>query len=270
MSVTETYYDLSSSKTYKKQKGYFIISGEVTELEYVVIDNKAILQGDIIIDTADNIETSQKNMLKITPENCKAALIELGKRWSNYQKVPYKIDPGAIVNVDRIEQAIKTINEKTNIKFVPAGDGDINYILIKEDIDGLGSSCIGCEGNEQIVHLNKEGNFKVGNVIHELCHALGLWHEHTRQDRDTYVTIEDGNIVPGKEINFTTCTPEEEIDQGNYDYDSIMHYYQYAFSKDKKNKLRTIITKNPDYQDKIGQRQGLSDNDIKGLNELCK
>lgn len=38
----------------------------------------------------------------------------------------------------------------------------------------------------------------VGNLCHELMHALGLHHEHTREDRDQYVTIEWEHIVKGR------------------------------------------------------------------------
>jgi hypothetical protein len=95
-----------------------------------------------------------------------------------------------------------------------------------------------------------------GAVIHEIGHAVGYFHEHQRPDRDQFVRVNLGNIEAGKEHNFdirlggTTLSP--------YDFGSIMHYSEDAFSDGGD-------TIEPLHGEDIGQRDGLSEFDIKGV-----
>ncbi len=41
------------------------------------------------------------------------------------------------------------------------------------------------------------GCFVVGIVIHELLHSLGMHHEQSRNDRDTYIQLLEQNMNPG-------------------------------------------------------------------------
>ncbi len=41
-----------------------------------------------------------------------------------------------------------------------------------------------------------------GVVMHELMHSAGFFHEHTRPDRDTYVSINFANILSRKHRPF--------------------------------------------------------------------
>lgn len=59
-------------------------------------------------------------------------------------------------------------------------------------------------------------------IAHEMGHALGLWHEQSRNDRDSYVTIEYANILSGYSSQFDKASSQGRF--GPYDYDSVMHY----------------------------------------------
>lgn len=39
---------------------------------------------------------------------------------------------------------------------------------------------------------------KHGNIVHEIAHSLGFFHEHSRPDRDDYVTVHWDNIEGGE------------------------------------------------------------------------
>ncbi len=62
-------------------------------------------------------------------------------------------------------------------------------------------------------------------LLHEIGHLIGLYHEQTRLDRDTYIEVIWSEIVQGQEHNFEKRTVGE-VDSRSvpYDYKSIMHY----------------------------------------------
>ncbi|XP_037541584.1 zinc metalloproteinase nas-14 isoform X2 [Nematolebias whitei] len=169
--------------------------------------------------------------------------------------VPYEINPNVASRTADILAAFNMIMRSTCIRFQPHTN-EYNYIEIK---NGAGcSSFVGCRGGSQPVYFDK--TCSVGNLCHELIHGLGLFHEHTRPDRDQHITINWSNIMPGKEGNF-------EINPGNtlnlpYDYGSIMHYGSAYFSVDGS---PTIVTKEGG---SIGQRKQLSQLDAQKLNAL--
>ena len=73
-----------------------------------------------------------------------------------------------------------------------------------------------------------------GHAIHEIGHAIGLWHEHSRPDRDTYIDVFFDNIIETETDNFGKLSQDmfELVPNVGYDVESIMHYGPFAFSKD--------------------------------------
>lgn len=57
---------------------------------------------------------------------------------------------------------------------------------------------MGRSGDKQLVSLQKFGCIRHGIIQHELLHALGFYHEHTRTDRDKYIKINWDNIIDRK------------------------------------------------------------------------
>ncbi len=60
-------------------------------------------------------------------------------------------------------------------------------------------------------------------------HALGIFHEQSRADRDAFVRVHWDNIIEGLENNFEKQSLINTTYGFEYDYDSIMHYGQYYF-----------------------------------------
>merc|ERR1711915_1100092 len=215
------------------------------------IDGPGGFEGDIIL-TPEQQALLQKGRSATTIYNL----------WEN-QEIPYTIssefsDDERLV----ITKAIGDLQAATCLKFVERTTQE-DYIHII--IDTWCRSYVGRNGGMQTLKLYS-GCFKYGTVIHEFMHALGFWHEQSRYDRDDYVTIVWENILDKKEHNFDKHSRYWTTLLGQpYDYGSVMHYPAYAFSKNDK---KTIVPKEDGVT--IGQRDGMSELDVKGINKLYK
>ncbi|KAG2463061.1 UVS2 protein, partial [Polypterus senegalus] len=175
--------------------------------------------------------------------------------------VPYTIS-SVFDNVQRstILDAMKTFASETCVQFIPQTN-EVDYVSIESDVGCY--AYIGKIGGAQTVSLDVNGCVYNGVIQHELNHALGFVHEHTRSDRDLYVEIIWKYISENDVQNF------EKQDTNNlgtpYDYSSVMHYSNYAFSN--VTGMETIVPI-PDRTVPIGQRQELSPIDIERINLL--
>ena len=155
-----------------------------------------------------------------------------------------------------IQDAFDTVEDEVKyIKFVPY-DSQIHtdFITVGQYETGCFSK-VGRSGNGiQTINLHSTCISK-GTTMHEILHALGFYHEHSRSDRDIYIVINNENIISDYTSNFEKQT-NSESNGVSYDYGSIMHYSAYAFSKDPTS-LKTIVA-----PEEIGQRDHLSEKDI--------
>lgn len=104
-----------------------------------------------------------------------------------------------------ILKAIRTINFMTCIRFVPWNGKTKDYLLIWPIKYPKGCwSFVGRFGGAQILSLQPPDSTgpnclgTEGRAIHELMHALGVFHEQSRWDRDKFVKIHVENIIPSK------------------------------------------------------------------------
>ncbi|KAK6169364.1 hypothetical protein SNE40_020432 [Patella caerulea] len=215
-------------------------------------ENPGLYEGDIELREGED------------PRN-RNAITDKSKLWPG-AVLPYYISSGySSSDQASIRAAMHTIEEKTKVNgktcihFTPHTN-QRQYIRFAS-----GTGChtpVGMGHSSSTVTLGR-GCLRIGTIMHEINHALGSWHEQSRHDRDSYVTIDFSNIQKGHEHNFNKYTNIDEEGQ-HYDYESVMHYSAHAFAVDRRKP--TIIPKQRGAV--IGQRTHLSPIDIKEMQIL--
>lgn len=228
----------------------------------------AIWQGDIVIGrTAELLEATRQADLLGAEAIAGAKSTGLGAsggRWprgaSGLFEVPYVVesDPEG-----RVPAAIEEFNREAAGMFraVPR-TAEADYVAFTFDADDKTGPCfssIGRVGGRQII--GGASNCVVGRLVHEIGHALGLFHEQERADYARWITIDLAAVDPELAHNYVPAVNTRDL--GPYDFGSIMHYGPSGFTKFGANTMETIPPGIP-----IGQRDGYSRGDINGLQRL--
>lgn len=222
-----------------------------TLITYREINGKLVFDGDIVLDP------SQVTASPALGKENGAGRSDADYYWPG-RTVYYSIDPN-LASQSRVTDAIKHWSYR--FSFVQR-TSQANYIYFTDENDGCHSS-IGMVGGKQKLWLDNDCT--TGNAIHEMGHALGLFHEQSRSDRDTYITVNWSNIESGKSGNFNTYVESGTggFDHLPMDWNSIMMYDSYSFSK---NGNATMTRK--DGSTWVRQRKGLSAGDIATIDRM--
>jgi astacin (peptidase family M12A)/Big-like domain-containing protein len=192
---------------------------------YNVRNGQNIFEGDILLEKVEPI----LDPMTVVPGS--VAVAYPGSLWpkvGSVFQVPYIITTGAA----DLSAAITRFNNTFTglIQFVPRGTQTdyVNFNFNPSDFSGTCESFVGRIGHEQ--QIGGSASCNTGTILHEMGHTIGLWHEQSRSDRDTYVNVMFNNIIKGSGSNF-----DQLLDNAQnltlYDYASVMHYIPFAFSR---------------------------------------
>jgi hypothetical protein len=220
--------------------------------------SEAIYQGDILLDhVADSPNSPQSQSIGIAYSQY------MWPKVGSVYEIPYTVDPSS-GDMTNLSAAISTFNSTFSglIQLIPFTN-QTNYIDFDFDGDNTSGVCEAYEGmvgGEQVV--GGSGTCTVATILHEMGHTVGVWHEQSRPDRNTYVNVNYGAVIKASRSNFDIIMDNEQ-DITPYDYASVMEYPAFSFSRNGEPCIESIPAGMP-----LSNPNGYSAADIDGIDRL--
>ena len=230
---------------------------------YVVKNGKAIFQGDIILENVRSIDPQSPLSDSMGVDYSQYLWPKVG---SKYQ-IPYVIASGS-GNVTNLNAAISQFNSTfSNIQFVAYTNQTdyVSFYFNPDDNSGECEATVGRAGGEQQVGGSggSSNPCALPTVLHELGHVIGLWHEQSRPDRNTYVSVNYDNLIKGSISNFNQIYDNAQTFGTLFDYASIMEYPPFSFSRNGGPAIESIPAGIP-----LSNLTGYTATDIDGIERL--
>ena len=237
--------------------------GEPVEVSFAVSEGLAIFEGDIVLGRADRLAKTRDELVR-APSGPRYGVFINGSsyRWTA-GVVPFEIDGRFTATQQQtIRNAMNLVSGSVGGVSFRQRTSEASWIRFVPH-DSLCNSPTGRQGGGQTINLTTGCAGTTGVVAHEILHSLGMWHEQSRCDRDSFVTINLGNVLPGKEHNFNKlCSGSTYVFA--YNEGSIMHYGPTAFGIGG----ATTITSKRGLDSQMGQRVGMAQSDISTINYI--
>ena len=196
------------------------------------------------------------------------ALIPNERLWDE-GVVPYMYAAEVPMSLRRnVERAMLKLEEVADISFVLAlrPKGAHLIVTTRYMMNGKTNGCWATVGKHAPARMNLGWCSGQKELVHELLHVLGMWHEQSRPDAPTYLSprpMGEGS----SDIN--DCIIGEVRTRGMpYDFRSIMHYPINFLGATLTEEGRNRLTAQKTQAARVGYYLEMSRLDVMGLQEL--